>query len=982
MKNHLPFTYRRKTYGFGSANGHFFLILLALLIHTGLSAQLGNPCAPSQNLVMNGCFDSFTACPQWPDQTSRGQYWYSFSGGMPDYLNGCSSNIPGNVDVPQVDPLGNQYEHTVFNGTHGMMRIRCFTNGSNQRDYLYQPVVLGPGKYYAEMYVNLKNSSMYGTSIGMLFTPVSLSPPPGDAPYVMPLTPPGPFINSPTVCHAWTQVSGCFTTASTLYNLYIGNFGNDPTFLPFCMSSGTPTDPISHYFVDDVYVEPILSQAGASKVITCGQSTVIGTPLASPGKMTYSWISSPAGSYPATPTIIVTPTITTVYTLVVTAPGGCGSSQSTVTVTVNPNPTLVTCSPCTLTTCYGTSSFSLYGGIPTGGVYSGPFVNSVTSIFDPNAAGPGTHTIMYSYTSAIGCTGSKIMTLTVPGSCDWAWQTWGSASSNNFAHAIATEKISGDVYITGSILERCDFGNGIILTANGVGDFFIAKYNNCGIAQWAERSVSADFSEGLGITVDGLGNAYVTGRFKNKFNVGPYSLGTTPSTTEDIFIAKYDKTGAVLWACQGGGPADDAGKAIALNATGSEFYVTGYIEGSAAIGCTPTPMPFPVINTFRNVFVTRHSATTGTVITAHNYTATGTSISSSGNGITVDQASPPNIYVTGEFNNMLVFGGGAIINTAPNGGKQAFLLKTNSTMTPLWARNVFANSPMSGNSWANAVATDASGTPVITGGFEGTELFTGPPNTILGSAGGFDIFTAQYHPSGGNLLWSVREGNNSNDEGRAVCTDMSNNIYTTGYFTKSGGGFALTCKSVGATGGAREVYVNKYNNTGACWMINRTMQFGDLNNDQGNGIAFDGNDNAYLTGSFMGTAAVFTTTWPVTLSTFSGINDIFLKKICNATSGFREEATTSIQKTNNKNILRIFPNPNNGKLSIWIDLERRKDVLVSITDLHGRQVYSANLQSIQNHQEQIDLGSLSNGIYFIYVNGEDIRLNDKIILNK
>jgi uncharacterized protein (TIGR02145 family) len=45
----------------------------------------------------------------------------------------------------------------------------------------------------------------------------------------------------------------------------------------------------------------------------------------------------------------------------------------------------------------------LKGGIPLGGTYSGPGVNSITGVFTPALAGVGTHTITYSYTNAALC---------------------------------------------------------------------------------------------------------------------------------------------------------------------------------------------------------------------------------------------------------------------------------------------------------------------------------------------------------------------------------------------------------------------------------------------------------------------------------------------------------------------------------------------------------------------------------------------------
>jgi uncharacterized protein (TIGR02145 family) len=67
----------------------------------------------------------------------------------------------------------------------------------------------------------------------------------------------------------------------------------------------------------------------------------------------------------------------------------------------------------TFTACFDTITtvnaqpIRLKGGIPLGGTYSGPGVNSLTGIFTPATAGVGTKTITYSYTNAVMCTASK-----------------------------------------------------------------------------------------------------------------------------------------------------------------------------------------------------------------------------------------------------------------------------------------------------------------------------------------------------------------------------------------------------------------------------------------------------------------------------------------------------------------------------------------------------------------------------------------------
>ena len=63
----------------------------------------------------------------------------------------------------------------------------------------------------------------------------------------------------------------------------------------------------------------------------------------------------------------------------------------------------------TFTSCFDTITtinakpINLKGGIPLGGTYSGPGVNSSTGVFTPSLAGIGTHTITYTYTNAAMC---------------------------------------------------------------------------------------------------------------------------------------------------------------------------------------------------------------------------------------------------------------------------------------------------------------------------------------------------------------------------------------------------------------------------------------------------------------------------------------------------------------------------------------------------------------------------------------------------
>jgi uncharacterized protein (TIGR02145 family) len=92
---------------------------------------------------------------------------------------------------------------------------------------------------------------------------------------------------------------------------------------------------------------------------------------------------------------------------------GCTGPQNTAVVSVNRGPTVAF--PVCFDTVTTTSAkpISLKGGIPLGGTYSGPGVNSVTGVFTPSLAGVGNKTITYSYTNAALCSAAKTRTIVV-----------------------------------------------------------------------------------------------------------------------------------------------------------------------------------------------------------------------------------------------------------------------------------------------------------------------------------------------------------------------------------------------------------------------------------------------------------------------------------------------------------------------------------------------------------------------------------------
>ncbi len=167
----------------------------------------------------------------------------------------------------------------------------------------------------------------------------------------------------------------------------------------------------------------------------------------------------------------------------------------------------------------------------------------------------------------------------------WAMGAGGSDRDNG--NGITTDG-SGNIYIIGDFEESAIFGS-TVLNSVELEDIFIAKYNTSGNVEWAKQIGGTSEDYGSAIATDGAGNIYLTGHFRQTVTFGTIELNC--AGTEDIFIAKYNTSGDVVWVKQAGGTVDDGcrkldrGYGIATDESGNS-YVTGTFTGTVSFGTT------------------------------------------------------------------------------------------------------------------------------------------------------------------------------------------------------------------------------------------------------------------------------------------------------------------------------------------------------------------------------------------------------------
>lgn len=385
---------------------------------------------------------------------------------------------------------------------------------------------------------------------------------------------------------------------------------------------------------------------------------------------------------------------------------------------------------------------------------------------------------------------------------------------------------SGNTYTVGYFTGSASFGSTTLNSAGGT-DVFLVKTNNQGVYQWAVKAGGSGADRGTSIKVDASGNSYITGYYN-----GTASFGSTSITSEglqDIFVAKYNASGALQWVSSAGGSLADAGSGVSFDNSGN-VIVTGDFRDSASFGSTTL-----VSSGGTDAFISKLSSTGAFLWTEH-----GAGINSN-RGIDVDCDNSGNIYAIGQFSGTITFDV-THTNTMFN---VVYVIKYNSSGSEQWFRIIGA-----GNSnIANSIATDASGNSYLTGDFTGTTTFFGSTNTNLSGNYTNCVFVAKYNSSGA-LQWASSSSSDSDLSSRSVAFDGSGNAYIAGHF-----GCRLDDYSdeygegIFNSVGYNDVFVSKFSNSGS-WEYSRHA--GGKADDHAFGVDVNSNGNIHYTGSFTG----------------------------------------------------------------------------------------------------------------------------------
>ncbi len=366
---------------------------------------------------------------------------------------------------------------------------------------------------------------------------------------------------------------------------------------------------------------------------------------------------------------------------------------------------------------------------------------------------------------------------------------------------------------------------------------------------WARSAGGTDIDYAIGMAVDQAGYSYVAGQIRGTASFVNNSTGVATTLVSkggnDIFVAKYDPEGNLVWATQGGGTGDDDARGMTIDKQGN-CYVTGSFRGSATFGTTTI-----TANGAADMLLLKLD-TDGNFVWVKN-AATGAD-DQGGYGIFVDDAGES--YIAGQTKDNATLGTVQVIS---KGGLDSFIAKFDHAGNIKWARGAGGT----GIDYARGIVVDAQGNSYLTGAFQNTANFEG---TLLPGAGGYDVFLAKYS-SDGQLVWAKRAGGSGEDIGRSIALDAGGNIYCTGGFENS----AIFDGTALVSGGSTDIYMARYNSSGQLTWLRKA---GGTGSEYGYSIALDPAGNSFVSGFYSSAAASFGCSSMVN----NGLTDIYVAK--------------------------------------------------------------------------------------------------------
>lgn len=530
---------------------------------------------------------------------------------------------------------------------------------------------------------------------------------------------------------------------------------------------------------------------------------------------------------------------------------------------------------------------------------------------------------------------------------NYQWVSKMGGSSDEGCYDLEVDA-AGNSFLVGIFSGTADFdpGTGVHnLTSAGGQDICVVKLNSDGEFQWVKQMGGTANEKGRNIQLDNSGNIYITGVYNGDGDYDP-GVGVTTlvhsgsSTYEDIFIAKLDSSGDLLWAKGIGGTERDYVYGMDCDPSGN-VYFTGYFSGTMDFDPGIGTATYSVYGgSGYDSYVCRFSSA-GDFVWVKIFAG---SAFQSGKDVEIDVDG--NVLSTGTFGNTVDFDPGAGSTTVTSAGLQdIYISKLNSSGNFVWIRTFAGDS----NGNPMYVLADDEGSVYTTGAFQGTFDFDPGSGVSSLNCTPFNGYVSKLDLNG-NFLWVQQLVSNSTGTNYKPLIDSQGNLYVVGVYQGitdfDGGAGAFNMTAVGGS----DVFLLKMDPNGN---FITAKSFGGSGYDNSFALGLDAAENIYIGGNFMGTCD-FDPSASVVNQSSSGVSDLFVLKL---------SSTLDVSENLHEGKIVAYPNPTTG--NVFFALEKSyEQVHVRIIDPAGKVISEQVFEQTNEIDLQLDGAP---GLYFITI---------------
>lgn len=413
---------------------------------------------------------------------------------------------------------------------------------------------------------------------------------------------------------------------------------------------------------------------------------------------------------------------------------------------------------------------------------------------------------------------------------------WGSNTESEFTNEAMDLAIdaAGNAYTCGYITGETAFDMNIVFqSAQGNGDIYVAKYNPSGNLVWVKKFGGSFSDRAYALALDQSGNVYVTGQYFGSVNFGTITLQSN-ANSKDIFILKLNSLGDVIWAKTEGGSGAENVYDIALDGL-DNVIITGQFSGAGVLQNQNYQSDInPQLNQDSyDLFVAKYTSSGNPL-----WVQVGNAIYED-RGMALGTDSQNNIYLSGQFSDTLTFAGQIYNN---NGYNVGFLCQLNANGQVQWFNYLRASMVLP----YNLTVSDLNEV-YLTGDYRGNLLYLiqNQSNSISNPYTN-KIFVLKTNSSGA-FQWGKSLGSESELSARAIAIDAQKNAYITGYFSCALSELHPLASSQFNSVGFRDIYMWSLSNLGT---TNYAKQIGGKKDDIGRSVAVRSGNDVVTCGSY------------------------------------------------------------------------------------------------------------------------------------